>query len=138
MRPCKQILAVICLILTLSMISFCSAETIHNNPNYEYVFTHRGATSYLDLRTVNVHEYNPPYYQIEGTFVHVTNKGPGQKDVVWSTSCVKRYNYDCKETYSMQNGVWQKDNVSNDSYVALSHKAFANALFRAAYGMNFY
>ena len=64
----KKVLSmlVFCFLFTAS---FASAKNLDQNPNYVYVFTGSGQSIYLDLRTVAVHEYNPPHYTIGGTIV---------------------------------------------------------------------
>ena len=90
----------------------------------------------MDLSSVDVQEYNPPHYQIAGTFIHVIGDDSGKYSEHYT---VKRYNWYTKETYSRKDyGNWVKDEVSARNMVSAQIKAFANALFYAAYGMNFY
>ena len=41
-----------------------------DDPNYIHVLNNRkGTIIYLDSRTIEVQEYNPPHYQISGRFI---------------------------------------------------------------------
>ena len=104
--------------------------------NYEYVYTHSGVSSYLDKRTVNVYEYNPPLYVIAGSFARFYNNQEGK--ILDPVFVEIQFNYKKRETFTRRNGVWEKDVTTPNTSVGESNRAFANALFRAAYGMDFY
>ena len=113
--------------------NICAANSFDNDPNYVFVTTAHG-TIYLDLRTVAVQEYSPPYYQIAGTFINTDGTRITNQQHV-----VIRYNTDARETYRRNNsGVWVKDNVNGDTTSPRVNRSFANALFLAAYGRYFY
>ena len=123
-------------ILVLSLVvaftaNSCSAYDYNNDPNYVSVTNAQGVI-YFNLRTVNVQEYNPPYYQIAGWFVWTNGNSERHYEVV------KRYNWNTKETYSRDEGYWRKDRTEYDDKASMRNRKHADALFRAAYGMDFY
>lgn len=125
-------------VLTVALIvtftaNLCAAYDYDNDPNYVFVTTANGGI-YLNLRTVNVHDYNPPHYQIAGWFVWTNGNKERQFEVVI------RYNWNSKETFHREEGYWRKDIISDniDSLGVRRNRQMADALFRAAYGMNFY
>lgn len=123
------------------MMNFCSAYSYDDDPNYYLVLDARRGymvKTYLRLDSVKVQEYNPPHYQIAGEFIHVNPDG-SKKDVY----LVIRYNYNTKMTFARNDdyGDWKKftDGTDKDGHtVSYELRAFANALFIAAYGMKFY
>lgn len=131
----KKFLSVIVfLIMIITSANLCSAyesNEYDNSPYYVFVTTSQGHI-YLDLRTVNVHDYNPPHYQIAGEFIWINGDKERRFEVVI------KYNLDTKEIYNREDGYWTKSDVNGDSNVQKSNRKFADALFRAAYGMDFY
>lgn len=132
----KFVVVMIVAIISAISVSICSAYDYDSDPNYKFIGNGNGGTWYLDLSSIDVQEYNPPHYQIAGTFIHVS----GDASVGYSDHyTVKRYNWYAKETYHRNDyGNWVKDEVSARNMASAQTKAFANALFYAAYGMNFY
>jgi len=125
----------IILVLAISNICFADGNPYEYNYKYERVSVHAGVSTYLEKESVDVYEYNPPLYVIAGNFVRFLNSREGQ--ILNPVFIVIQYDYNTKETYSRRNGIWEKM-VVNSSSVGLENKAIANALFRAAYGMEFY
>ena len=124
------------LVIILSA-NFCAAYDYNYDPDYVYVTTAHQGSYYFYLPSVNVQEYNPPHYQIAGTFVHVYNIGNGWKERRFAV--IKRYNLYTKETFSRdKNGYWRKTEIEPDCTATKVNRSFADALFRAAYGMDFY
>ena len=121
----------IALIVTFSA-NICAANRYDDDPDYVYVMAHGQGIVYLYIRSIDVQEYNPPHYQIAGTFVHVSGMyhNLGKTTTYYVT---KRYNWYTKETFRRNDyGNWEKD------YNVYHAKVEADALFRAAYGMDFY
>ena len=130
------------LVLNFFLVTnFCSAGDYDNDPNYYLVLdVRRGmyTKTYLKLDSVNVQDYNPPHYQIAGEFIHINPDG-SKKDFY----LVIRYNYNTKITFARNDnyGNWKKftDGTDRDgAAVSAELRAYANALFIAAYGMKFY
>ena len=135
----KFLSALIVMLVVTFTANICSAYDYDNDPNYIRVFMFRGPI-YLHLPSIDVQEYNPPHYQIAGTFVHDYDFVDGRKERWFSVAI--RYNWYTKETFSRdKNGYWQKDEIGkpDDRFSAdASRRKFADALFRAAYGIDFY
>ena len=131
----KKILSALVFAICILSVNFCSADPYENNPDYIYIGTYGsgGYSNYLYRPSVDVQEYNPPHYQISGTFV--SYGGKYTKSENWATHCV-RYNWYTKETFSLKNGYWVKDPI--ETGIGRYYKNRANALFRVAYGMDFY
>ena len=102
--------------------------------NYDEVFTGSGQTTYLYRPSVDVDEYNPPHYTISATLVIVSGYNGTERE----NRVTLKYNYDTKECFSRQDGRWIEIHPSDQSNASRFNKNLANALFRAAYGMNFY
>ena len=103
-----------------------------NDPDYIYVATGHWIV-YLYLPSVEVQEYNPPHYQIAGLFVGTDGINRQLKGIH-----TIKFNWRTKETFYLKNGYWYKEEVYNDTRQVYYEKKRANALFRVAYGMNFY
>ena len=114
---------------------FCSADPYKNNPNYYFVTAGQMGNYYLYLPSVDVQEYNPPHYQIAGHFIHYGGMDGKTLRNIYTTL---RYNWYTKESFSLENGYWEKDEVNGNYMAAKQTRHFANILFRAAYGMDFY
>ena len=63
---------------------------------------------------------------------------PGSNAPVSEIYIVTRFNYSTKETFKRDGGQWRLDDTRSDSTNSSRNRAIANALFRAAYRMNFY
>lgn len=122
--------ALIAFVITFSA-NICSAYDYDNDPHYVFVTNAQGSI-YFDLRTVNVQEYNPPHYQIAGWFVWTNGNSERHYELV------KKYNWYTKETYSRDEGYWRKDRTEYNDNASMRSRKHADALFRAAYGMDFY
>ena len=133
----KKICAAIVFAICILSVNFCSADPYENNPKYIFVTAGQMGYYYLYLPSVDVQEYNPPHYQIAGHFIHYGGMDGKTLRNIYRTL---RYNWYTKETFSLQNGYWEKDKVRDnlDSQPVRQNRQFADALFRAAYGMNFY
>lgn len=128
--------------LTVAIVAFsasvCAAYGYDDDPNYVYIGTYGsgGYSTYLYLPSVDVQIYNPPHYQIAGNFVSIGGKKTISES--WGVLSV-RFNWNSKETYSKNiDGHWEKENISKGYGNGGYYKKRANALFRAAYGMDFY
>ena len=118
-------------------VSICSAYVYDSDPDYVYLGTYGsgGYSTYFYVPSVNVQEYNPPHYQIAGDFVTI-----GGKKIIsesWQNAAI-RFNWYTKETYHINGyGNWEKEDIN----MMVDGKFFrkrADALFRAAYNMDFY
>ena len=127
----KKFLSALVFAICILSVNFCSADPYENNPNYLYIGAGNGGMWYFKKSSLDVQEYNPPHYQIAGTFIHYSQSAV-------SRYIVKRYNWYTKESFSLENGYWEKDEVNGNYMAAKQTRHFANILFRAAYGMNFY
>ena len=129
----------IALVVTLSA-NICAAYYYDNDPDYVFVTSlaaSGGWYTYLYLPSVDVQEYNPPHYQIAGRFV-MYNKYSDETNELY---IIKRFNWHTKETFTKSpytKGQFIRDNVKGNSNPEISSRQFADALFRAAYGMDFY
>ena len=132
MKKFLSFIVFLMVIITSSNLSSAYESNKYDNSQYYVFVTTSQGQIYLDLRTVNVHDYNPPYYQIAGEFIWVNGDKESRFDVVI------RYNFDTKEIYDRGDGYWTNLDVNGDSNVQKSNRKFADALFRAAYGMDFY
>lgn len=139
------LLTILGLILFLNDICFAyydpNYDPYEEDTNYRLVFAIDDARLYyLDLRTVDVLEYNPPHYKIAGDFVDIFRKGANYVNHDESRNHVTIiYNYLTKETYSKDRyHGWKKDDVHGDNIIPSMNRAFANALFIVAYNMKFY
>ena len=128
----KKIFSAFVLLTLCGIFDFCSAYDYDSDPDYVYIGAGNGGAWYFQKSSLDVQEYNPPHYQIAGTFVHYSQ----------STSRIyieKRYNWYTKETFTKNSyGYWTKDDFSARNMISAQGKHFANILFYSAYGMNFY
>ena len=133
----KKILSALVFAICILSVNFCSADPYSNNPNYVFVTAGQMGYYYLYRPSVDVQEYNPPHYQIAGHFIHYGGMDGRTLTNIYKTL---RYNWYTKETFHLENGYWVKDIVRDnlDSQPVRQNRQFADALFRAAYGMNFY
>lgn len=133
----KKFLSAALIALVVSFAANCSAEYrdyYKNDSNYTLVRSGHGAHEYLYLPSVEVQEYNPPHYQIAGVIVIIYDDD--RKDDI--SNELVRYNWYTKETFHKDNyGNWRKDEVRKH-IEWYARKSIANALFKAAYGINFF
>lgn len=128
----KFVIVMIFAFVAAFSVSICSAYDYDSDSNYKFVTTQNGMW-YLYLPSVDVQEYNPPHYQIAGNFVGTDGYDRKRESIE-----IVRFNWYTKETFHKNKyGNWEKEEVSDD-YHKRYPKLRANALFRAAYGMNFY
>ena len=124
----KKILSVLAFAVCILSVNFCSAYDYDSDRNYKFIAKISGHKYYLYLPSVEVQEYNPPHYQIAGHFFSD-----------WDFGKVIRYNWYTKETFTRDAyGNWEKDDLNVDGRYRIEMITFANALFRVAYGMDFY
>ena len=129
----KFLLSVMILLFVALAGGVCSANPYDDDPNYVYLGTYGsgGYSTYLYLPSVSVQVHNSPHYQIAGDFVSIGGRKVIEED--WESVTV-RFNWNSKETYTQNSyGHWERENI-NESY----YRRRADALFRAAYGMDFY
>ena len=132
----KKIFSALILLTLCGIFNFCSAYDYDSDPDYIYVIYGDMGCYYLYAPSVDVQEYNPPHYQIAGHFIHY-----GGSDGKTLTNIYKtiRFNFYTKETFSRNDyGNWEKDDVNGEWKIPRQNRQFADALFRAAYGINFY
>jgi len=131
----KKILSALVLVIFAGIFNFCSANRYDDSPDYIFVTAGNMGYCYLYLPSVDVQEYNPPHYKIAGHFIHY-----GGLDGKTLTNIYKtiRYNWYTKETFQLENGSWKKSDVNGEIQPVRQNRKFADALFRAAYGMDFY
>jgi len=164
----KKILSVLILLTVCGIFNFCSASgnavdrkygfdevnkqrsVCESDSNYTLVYD-GGARyitgyAYFYSPSVEVKEYNPPHYKIAGYFYELSEKN-GRHFIADKIYYQVRYNWDTKETWHLEyfnddgdllnvnEYYWKKDGLNN--YEKLNRQ-FADALFRAAYGMDFY
>ena len=132
----KFLFAAVLILSVVAQVSSVQAiyDPYENDANFAYVYSGHGGTMYLDLNSVNVQAYDPPYYQIAGTFVFQ----PGSNASVREFYVEMRFNYSTKETFERDGGQWRLKDARGESQISSRNRAMANALFRAAYRMNFY
>ena len=134
----KKIIFMASLIIAALAFNICFANSYDDDPNFDYVVTANGGTHYLNLRTIDIVQYSPPQYQIAGTFIHVSPQADG-KEQVSSRYVQILFDWDTKETFHKDTyGNWEKSNVEGDTTNATVNRKFADALFRAAFKMDFY
>ena len=103
-----------------------------NNEDYAFVTYYNGYW-YLDLNSIRINECNPPHYEISGVFLFRTESNKSQ----YHSETIK-YNLETKDTYYYDNGVLKKDDTEGSFTYQIMNRRFANSLFKAALGINFY
>ena len=105
-----------------------------------YYFGHglgTGASTYVDINTIAVEEYNPPHYVISYDTVQVRAPYPNTL-FVWKERTRLFYNYDAQEVYEeiRPNGCAEKSLIVPNA----SHSPYeeADMVFSIAYNMHFY
>lgn len=132
----KKILSTIVFVIICGIFNFCSAYDYDSNYNYKFIANISGHKYYLYLPSLDVQEYNPPHYQIAGRFIS-PNSNTYEIDLDFEK--VTKYNWYTKETFHKNiYGNWAKDDLTVSGRYRIEMILFANALFRAAYGMDFY
>jgi len=143
----KKILSALAFVIFAGIFNFCSADLLEyyqNHPDYEVYGGHQGYYAAVYLPSIHVEKYNPPHYQIGFNAISIVAdvyKNGTKESTKWHYNQSKRYNWYTKETFSLQNGYWEKDNVGGDDYyirMKEERRRLADILFRAAYGMDFY
>lgn len=134
----KKILSALMFVICILSVNFCSAranDPYENNPNYLVAASYPNGKSYINLQSVQVAEYNPPHYQIFANAVFFSYMDGAIEHYVME----KRYNWNTKETFSRDDyGNWKKENIKGSDGASRRMRHEADALFRAAYGMDFY
>ena len=128
--------AIFALVVAFSA-NICAANYYSDNPNYKFIRYDgvSGLEYYLNLRSVDVQEYNPPHYQIAGQFIVVDSYDGSEKKF----NRTLRYNHYSKDVFYMdENGNWKISRNKTDQNSDAIAISLANALFSAAYGMDFY
>ena len=133
------------LVLSLSWIFALIPETVSsayskykNSANYEYIrSTLDKCDMYFSKKSVQVDEYNPPYYQITGTFIWVKRE---LDEITGTEEYTVKYDFDRKEAAMYINGTWRQIDITSypDSMATRTNKAIVNSMFRAAYGITFW
>ena len=132
----KNFLFAVIITLVVGLSVNCSANPYENDPNYQLVVSDINGIYYLYLPSLEVQEYNPPHYQIAVNFAFVSYYDGSTN----SYKNVKRYNWYTKETFHQnEEGNWVKDEISHgNSLSEMRPRIIADAMFGAAYGINFY
>ena len=139
------LLAMIMALVVAFSVNICSAYHQNNhypndpfdyNPDYRYLCSVMDYTNiYLYLPSVDVQEYNPPHYQIRGMSVGYSNSRDKTYDYGYRSI---RYNWYTKEAFHRnENDTWIRIGTGTDN-ASTNNRRFADALFRAAYSIDFY
>ena len=114
-------------------VNVVSANSYANDKNFVYVYYN----SYLDLRTVSVQRNSPPYFIVEGSFVHVDSKS-GVSSVPRNVTI--KFDLLAHRTFHSNNktGNWELSNTFGTSSAETSNRKIADVLFKAAFGREFY
>lgn len=115
-----------------------SASAVSANPyagdkNFVYVYYN----SYLDLRTVSVQKNSPPYFIVKGDIVHVDTKSNTASlyaDIIIKFDLLAHSTFHCNN----KTGNWKLGNTFGTSSEETSNRKIADALFKAAFGQEFY
>lgn len=127
----KMFLSVFVWVMLLA--SVVSANPYANDKNFAYVYYN----SYLDLRTVSVQKNSPPYFIVEGDIVHVDTKSNTAS--LYADITIK-FDLLAHRTFHHNNktGNWKLGNTFGTSSEETSNRKIADALFKAAFGREFY
>ena len=90
------LMMILCLVMMSNSVNLCSAnlkDYYDNNPDYVHVATGHFIV-YLYLPSIDVQEYNPPYYQIAGKFVGTDGYDRKRESIE-----IVRFNWYTKETF---------------------------------------
>lgn len=79
-----------------AMMVFANSIYLNGDRNFvEVGGSGTNNTNYIDITSVNVHEYNPPYYIIAFNRINWVRGVPGYEDhISWHFSGTERYRYD--------------------------------------------
>lgn len=115
------------------LASVVSANPYASDKNFVYVYYN----SYLDLRTVSVQKNSPPYFIVEGDIVHVDTKSNTAS--LYADITIK-FDLLAHRTFNHNNktGNWKLGNTFGTSSEETSNRKIADALFKAAFGREFY
>ena len=164
----KKFCAALAFVIFAGIFNFCSAapavsrkygsdevrkqhDICKSNPNYIVV---RDSGSYITdviyfySPSLSVKEYKPPHYKISGYFYDLYEDG---RSIITDKIYYQvRYNWYTKESWHLEyyandsgdllnekDYYWEKDGRGTDGKSEIQRQ-MADALFRAAYGMNFY
>jgi len=127
----KMFLSVFVWVMLLA--SVVSANPYESDKNFVYVYY----DSYLDLRTVSVQKNSPPYFIVKGDIVHVDTKSNTAS--LYADITIK-FDLLAHRTFHRNNktGNWKLGNTFGTSSEETSNRKIADALFKAAFGQEFY
>lgn len=114
-------------------VSVAGANPYASDKNFVYVYYN----SYLDLRTVSVQKSSPPYFIVKGDIVHVDTKSNTAS--LYADITIK-FDLLAHRTFHRNNktGNWKLGNTFGTSSEETSNRKIADALFKAAFGREFY
>ena len=114
-------------------VSPVSANPYASDKNFVYVYYN----SYLDLRTVSVQKNSPPYFIVKGDLVHVDTKSNTAS--LYADITIK-FDLLAHRTFHRNNktGNWKLGDTFGTSSAETSNRKIADALFKAAFGREFY
>ena len=115
------------------LASAVSANPYASDKNFVYVYYN----SYLDLRTVSVQKNSPPYFIVKGDIVHVDTKSNTASlyaDITIKFDLLAHSTFHCNN----KTGNWKLGNTFGTSSEETSNRKIADALFKAAFGWEFY
>ena len=114
------------------LASVVNANPYVSDKNFVYVYYN----SYLDLRTVSVQKNSPPYFVVKGAFVHFDSKS-GASSVPRNVAV--KFDLLAHRTFHRNKvGNWELSHVHGASSSDTSNRKIADALFKAAFGREFY
>ncbi len=145
-----------CFMFLLNSAHICFAELngdalledMKQNPSeYLYIYTVGMGGHYVDKRTINVHQYEPPHYIIAFTDIYCGPCIPHNRELHAHNAGITRYSYDynTRKAYVEANMYspsppWKyidfNDNGNTQTYGFLVESA--DLIFYLAYGMGFY
>lgn len=148
----KKIFSVFIIISVMMFSTACFAsmfDDLRNNPNYIYCgHTGSGFAIFLDKTSINVHEYNPPYYTIAFIRINWASTPPMYSSTgEVAKPKVQRYHYDYdtrkiyKEDFDINNNAfWEYVDPVDYSKTNGGRSILAEAelVFYLAYNMSFF
>ena len=84
------------LMVLMSSFSVCNAEKLGNKSDYVFLYINQGISTYMSKPSVKVHLYDPPNYELEGTYYHVMDES---NEICRTYNTLFMYNYDTKEVW---------------------------------------
>lgn len=113
-------------------LNYVSANPYDGDRNFIYVYD----DTYLDLRTINVQRNSPPYFIVKGAFVHFNSKS-GMSSV--PRNVTMKFDLLGQNTFYLnKTGYWELNHVYGNSASNTMNKKISDALFKAAFGRDFY